>query len=439
MRWGFLLAGLPLLLLFAALRHGLEGRVGEPRFAVLERDLRSHLETSGKRRDAFLRDSGLTVLPEGPELTAFTQRRIFIPAASADVDGLVHKYKRAYAERKRTLLVVPYHPGLAEGGNLSRLLERSRSKLDAFRRWADALPRPALVLSPSLTAALKAMSLVLALAGIGLPTLVAAALGLPALFADAAAPVGWALLVLVGVLFTDAILREVSAAGRSPVRTLGRVLVLLLYGGMVLSALGTSEAYLVGEAVPRGITLGTLLAFAAALRRSLAGLQPGETVPASVPLGLLLAGLAAVLLVRNGVLLSVENAVRETLEEVLPVRPRTRELFLGYPALGFLSVAAGRVPRWVRAALAAAAGVGVVSGLNSFLHLHAFLPVPVLRTLLAYGMGTAAGVAAGLVTVRSSPVSRARRLGARSGGGSLRSRRTGARSRRSSSIRSRRP
>lgn len=433
-----LLAGIPLLLLFAALRHGLEGRIGNPRFAVTESDLKAYLETSGLRRDEFLRGCGLTVLPEGPELTAFTQGRVFVPAPSADIDGLVHKYKRAYAERKRTLLVVPYHPGLAEGEELARLLERSRSKIAAFRRLTDGLPRPHLTLHPSLTAVLKALLAFLALAGIGLPTPAAALLGLPVLLVDAVPPVGWLSFALFTVLFTDAILREVRE-GNGAFGTLGRALGLLLYGGMVLSALGTSEAYLLGRAVPHGVTLGMLAAFAAALRRSLAGVRPDEIVPASVPLAILLAGLLAVLLARNGVLLSLENAVREALEEVLPVRPRTRELLLGYPALGFLAVAGVSSPPWLRAGLLATAGVGVVSSLNSFLHLHAFLAAPILRTLIGYAIGAAAGVAAGRVTARISPASRASRLGPRTGGGSSRSRRRSIRSRRSSSSRSRRP
>jgi polysaccharide pyruvyl transferase CsaB len=64
-----------------------------------------------------------------------------------------------------------------------------------------------------------------------------------------------------------------------------------------------------------------------------------------------------------------EHKLRDTLERVLPYRPRTKEVAVGYPALGFLAAAASRADAvWVGWAGMGAAVAGV-SATNSFCHL----------------------------------------------------------------------
>jgi hypothetical protein len=113
---------------------------------------------------------------------------------------------------------------------------------------------------------------------------------------------------------------------------------------------------------------------------------------------ILAAGMLLIALsLRNGPFGSLEARLRETLDSFLLVRPRTRELLLGYPALGVLLVAGRRLPAWFRSFLLLAVSVGVISSLNSFLHFHSFLAISLLRTLWGVLLGTCLG--AGLTGV----------------------------------------
>lgn len=110
-----------------------------------------------------------------------------------------------------------------------------------------------------------------------------------------------------------------------------------------------------------------------------------------------LGGLFAVYVLRTGhTVLGVaqwELLLRNWLEDTLTVRPRTKELFLGYPALVVaLAGAAGRgrsAGRWL---LPAAAAIAPISVLNSFAHAHTALAVSALRTFWGMAVGGALGL-----------------------------------------------
>jgi hypothetical protein len=115
----------------------------------------------------------------------------------------------------------------------------------------------------------------------------------------------------------------------------------------------------------------------------------GEWLKKSIPvrylLGLGVLGLAGILyILRTGnfglPVLSFEVQAREFLENVLVVRPRTKELFLGHPALYFaLHSKEPHKSWWLPLSV-----IGQISLVNTFTHTHTFLWVSLLRT--AYGL-----------------------------------------------------
>lgn len=107
-------------------------------------------------------------------------------------------------------------------------------------------------------------------------------------------------------------------------------------------------------------------------------------------------GLAAViLLARSGnfglPLLSVEDRLRNFMEDLLVARPRTKEYLIGHPALvlaGAAAVAGWR--RWVLP-LAALGAIGQAGIVNSFSHIHTPLLYTAWRTVNALWLGTLFG------------------------------------------------
>lgn len=86
-----------------------------------------------------------------------------------------------------------------------------------------------------------------------------------------------------------------------------------------------------------------------------------------------------------------ELRLRGLLESVMNVRPRTKEFLIGHPALvialGLLR--AGRT-EWLPLAMLLA-GIGQVSIVNTFCHLHSPLEVSLLRVMWGIGIGLAIG------------------------------------------------
>ncbi len=89
----------------------------------------------------------------------------------------------------------------------------------------------------------------------------------------------------------------------------------------------------------------------------------------------------------------LELKFRATLDQVLYVRPRTKEILLGYPALWAAIWLARRGERnWSRV-LFVAGVVGLVSAVNTFCHIHTPLAVSLVRVVNGAWVGAIAGVA----------------------------------------------
>jgi len=86
---------------------------------------------------------------------------------------------------------------------------------------------------------------------------------------------------------------------------------------------------------------------------------------------------------------SWERALRQYLDQLLLVRPRTKEFLLGHPLL-LLSYRLGRPRRyWL---LWAAGSIGQASVVNTFAHVHTPLAVSLLRTAHGLWLGAIAGL-----------------------------------------------
>jgi len=128
---------------------------------------------------------------------------------------------------------------------------------------------------------------------------------------------------------------------------------------------------------------------------------------------LVAAGVGFIYLIRSGnfpliPVSEVEFQFRSFLADLFTVRPRTKEFLIGYPAV-MVSVWLGRpaLRRWWGYVLAALAGIGVSSVLNTFSHLH----IPALTSVTRTVAGLVLGLIVGLVAVTAAGVVRRARLG----------------------------
>lgn len=104
------------------------------------------------------------------------------------------------------------------------------------------------------------------------------------------------------------------------------------------------------------------------------------------------------LVLRTGnivVVASWERQARDLLEQLLVVRPRTKEFMLGHPALlaGFWALNHFRNPA-VGGALLTIGTIGVLSVLNTFTHAHTPLAISALRTVNGLWLGALLGLVA---------------------------------------------
>lgn len=92
----------------------------------------------------------------------------------------------------------------------------------------------------------------------------------------------------------------------------------------------------------------------------------------------------------SGLVTSIELTIRHTLEEILYVRPRTKELFIGYPAMivGLFLLPASPV---IGRALLVIGSIGFLSMINTFTHFHTPLLVSLLRSVYGIGFGVILG------------------------------------------------
>lgn len=93
----------------------------------------------------------------------------------------------------------------------------------------------------------------------------------------------------------------------------------------------------------------------------------------------------------------MEIQLRRTLEQLMVFRPRSKEVFIGHPAMLLAGALAGAGPDFAVFAAFLAGMVGQVSMVNTFMHLHTPIAATTARTALGLMLGFCVGIAAALV------------------------------------------
>ena len=179
-----------------------------------------------------------------------------------------------------------------------------------------------------------------------------------------------------------------------------------LSGGLYVGALLASRPYMMLFKVFSGVKLSQLLpiAFAALVllyvffnkkaRRERENTQK-LPIPLLVLIGVCVLAALVVLVLRSGdnmlPVSDLEVKFRNWLEYVLYARPRTKEMFLAFPALALYVVASDRRIALLQLPLGILASIGACSVVNTFCHIFTPVHVSLLRTLLSAGIGFVVG------------------------------------------------
>lgn len=194
-------------------------------------------------------------------------------------------------------------------------------------------------------------------------------------------------------------------------RKVGLVFLGTLMGGIFLQNIMGDPSFWVGVVGFRGVKFAIILPLILLWLYKVAKLDQIRfvgyrvkrfmTQPLSILVmifGLIGLALVAIYLIRSGneapVLVSgPELWVRATLEKLLFIRPRTKELFLGYPALVLWLVFkdSSTVPSWLRTTLFLVASLAPISMLNSFAHAHTTFVVTLYRSVVGAFFGLLLG------------------------------------------------
>ena len=181
--------------------------------------------------------------------------------------------------------------------------------------------------------------------------------------------------------------------------------VVLLIGGLTLAALAFDTAFLVAADTFWGVKAllfgPMVLAAAVAAYLSLGRPRVADVLPVlDMPVKFwhaLIAGLAigaiAFMLLRSGnsgIQIDPELVMREQLEDLFEIRPRTKEFLIGFPALvlGIIAAYRSRYGWWFYAA----AAIGTASAINTFAHFHSPLLISTLRTVYGMALGFVVGL-----------------------------------------------
>lgn len=192
---------------------------------------------------------------------------------------------------------------------------------------------------------------------------------------------------------------------------------LTLLGAIAMSHHLAEDPFLFRLSLFRGVKLAHLLPllllaalfFAPRRAREVPSLVAGLwSKPLTLGFCMAAVGLLAVIvlmLVRSGneaagLASSWELALRSLLERWLPVRPRTKEVFLGHPFLMLGLFLLRRRPPLGRLLLVVGA-IGQVSIVNTFSHLHTPFLISVQRAVLGIGFGLLLGVVLLLLVQRA--------------------------------------
>ncbi|MEE8637497.1 MAG: DUF5693 family protein [Candidatus Margulisiibacteriota bacterium] len=186
-----------------------------------------------------------------------------------------------------------------------------------------------------------------------------------------------------------------------------------LIGVFLLIGLLADYRFMLGVETFRGVKLALLapillVAFYFILMQGRGGIKERilsflntEVKILSILLGLLALGALGIFVARSGNFVlpvpGIEKNIRNLLETILFIRPRTKEFLVGYPFIFLATVAflRGKVKwLWILAALGAIAPISVM---NTFSHIHTPLMISMIRTVNGLALGILIGGVVALI------------------------------------------
>lgn len=320
--------------------------------------------------------------------------RVFEPYAHLlEENRIIQQCIRAFRERKAGIIILPFFGPLLE--------ERSSFDLTflirEIHKGLSATPVPTGFILPDnlIPVLLWALVLMVMLVLTG-ETLFSLLLAAPVLFYDRANVLPGLYIALFFILLSTTIWRSVLRQIELN-RSLSRVFLILIpavFGGcLILSALGTTPVHLAGLERVIGVRFLLILCMIILihLNRNFLGIEnPNRSVRMSdlTLIGLLiLTGLVFLFRSTNtSWTLPYEIEFRDWLENIFFVRPRIRELFIGYPLFtaGLLARKKDKTINGFFGLTLFFGSLAVLSSLNTFLHYHSQFIIALFRT--AYGI-----------------------------------------------------
>lgn len=353
-------------------------------------------------------------------LSLHSVRREEILSRGLTRDDLVERFVRASRERSVQLLYV--RPSdLLSGSRLERfgdecaMISERLEKLGIRMGWPEPLPLWRAGLLPALACAL-ALVLILLRVGSRMSGRENANIGLKMFLAVLLVSAVLAALILrvslvtrlAGVLLAALAATEASFVAleeyKRPVRGILSGLCVAVVSGLVIAALFGTPWYILRMGAFSGVKvtllLPPLLVLLHDLKRRVHPESLAEVLARPPVWGELafiggIVAAAGLMIFRSGNVSSVpgwEIQLREFLEQVLIARPRTKEIFVGYPAL-VLWFAVRRMDIWPRYREVLRVGATLVfsSVINSFCHFHTHIAFILLRVFNGLWTGLLAG------------------------------------------------
>ncbi|HYI66209.1 MAG TPA: DUF5693 family protein [Candidatus Limnocylindrales bacterium] len=346
----------------------------------------------------------------------------------AEADLGVDRAVRAVKERSVRIVFVRPNETIGARGRLDEFVSALSGMRAAMPGWLHpgvAEPFRPLVSTPLLAAGALASSIAIAaLAGAMLGPLLSMVLGVGTALVGVAASVtgepsigdpfrlGVAILSAVLALYVAGPARGRRAAAIE----YGKAALVIFAGGLTLTGLAYDNDFLLNAddfwGVKALLLAPLMIAGVVALYHSLG--RPGWSdarnvirmpVEAWHVVALAAAGFVVwYFLLRSGntgTASDLELTLRQELENLVYVRPRTKEFLIGFPALlvGIVLAARTRHGWW----LYAVAAIGTASAIDTFTHFHTPLLVSVLRTGLSLAIGFGLGM---VVLAALGPVER---------------------------------
>lgn len=322
-------------------------------------------------------------------------------------ERILNRYMRAVKERNlRVLYVRPFIDGDGSWERSLQLLASLEERLEnagfvvgtavPFRAWQPAALWTALVGAGIwAAAALYAGSIFPRFAKFWVWGVLAAFLASTALLVKSPLAAKQGLALLAAIVFPALAIQAMR--GSTPLKRYLSVTAVSLLGALFVVAALTGTEFLIKLQEFRGVKLmhvaPVALVLYVVLRPLRAWLKRDIPVRYLLVAGFLgLAGIVYILRTGNFGLpvANLEVQAREFLENVLRVRPRTKEFLLGHPALYFAVHSTEPHKSW----WLPLAVVGQLSLVNTFTHTHTFLGVSLLRTFYGLLFGYLAGWAA---------------------------------------------